>query len=133
MGPLNFPPQCGRKNPKKEGVEKGKREGLGKVTHQKTNWKRNFHLSEQESTWCGHFKFPFTVHYVDGSTKSNNNKFLSTQTSFMRKMQCYIIIIIIMTNTLSLSHLKILHLTMHKVVYILQTFLKVVKCLKHCP
>ena len=24
-------------NPKKEGVEKGKREGLGKVTHQETN------------------------------------------------------------------------------------------------
>ena len=43
MGPLNFPPQCGRKmerTPKKEGVEKGKREDLGKVTHQETNWKK---------------------------------------------------------------------------------------------
>lgn len=58
------------------------------------------------------------------------NKFLATQTSFMRKMQRYIIIIIIMTNTLSLSNLKII--TMHVVVYKLQTFFKVVKCLKHC-
>ena len=38
MCPLNFPPQGGGEGtPKKEGVEKGKRQGLGKVTHQETN------------------------------------------------------------------------------------------------
>lgn len=30
-------PGGGERTPKKEGVEKGKRQGLGKVTHQETN------------------------------------------------------------------------------------------------
>lgn len=38
----NVPPEFstpggGERTPKKEGVEKGKRQGLGKVTHQETN------------------------------------------------------------------------------------------------
>ena len=32
-----FHPSVGERTPKKEGVEKGKRQGLGKVTHQETN------------------------------------------------------------------------------------------------
>ena len=62
---------------------------------------------------------PLAVHCVDGSTKSNNNNISCHSDKFQEKNAIYMII---MTNTLSLSNLKILRLTMHAVVCILQTF-----------
>ena len=50
-------------NPKKRGGRERKEGGFGQGnTSGNKLEKGNFHLSEQESTWCRHFKFPFTVH-----------------------------------------------------------------------